>query len=237
MKFPPLIKASLIKRYKRFLADVTLESGEDITAHCPNTGAMTGCAEPGSTVWLSTSDNPKRKYPNTWELVQTPAKHMACIHSAKANDLVKEAIEAGVVKELQGYKSIRTEVKYGQEKSRIDLLLERGTEQCYIEVKSVTLLLDHGLGVFPDAVSDRGRKHLRELITMVEQGHRAVLFFCVQHTGIEQVAPADTIDPKYGDTFREAMAAGVEVLAYRTQISPVAIKLNKPLAILPSQPL
>lgn len=236
MELFPLVKARLIKRYKRFLADVILESGEQVTVHCPNTGAMTGCAEPGSKVWLSTSDNPKRKYSNTWELVQTPENYMACIHSAKANDLVKEAIEAGVIKELQGYDSIRTEVKYGKEKSRIDLFLERDAQQCYIEVKSVTLLLDDSLGVFPDAVSDRGRKHLRELIEMVQQGHRAVLFFCVQHTGIKRVAPADAIDQKYGDTFREAIAAGVEVLAYQADISPELICLHKPLPILPRQP-
>mgnify|MGYP006112675241 CR=1 FL=1 len=237
MNLPTLIKATLIKRYKRFLADVTLESGEPITVHCPNTGAMTGCAEPDSTVWLSTSDNPKRKYPNTWELVKTPANHMVCIHSAKANNLVKEAIESGIIKELQGYDTLRTEVKYGEEKSRIDLLLESGDKQCYIEVKSATLLLDNDLGVFPDAVSDRGRKHLRELISMVKQGHRAVLFFCVQHTGICEVAPADTIDPKYGDTFREAIAAGVEVLAYGAEITPVYIRLNKALPVLHRQPL
>ncbi|MDG1772573.1 MAG: DNA/RNA nuclease SfsA [Oceanicoccus sp.] len=236
MELFSLVKARLIKRYKRFLADVILESGEQVTVHCPNTGAMTGCAEPGSKVWLSTSDNPKRKYSNTWELVQTPENYMACIHSAKANDLVKEAIEAGVIKELQGYDSIRTEVKYGKEKSRIDLLLERDAQQCYIEVKSVTLLLDGSLGVFPDAVSDRGRKHLRELIEMVQQGHRAVLFFCVQHTGIKRVAPADAIDQKYGDTFREAIAAGVEVLAYQADISPDLICLHRPLPILPRQP-
>ncbi len=236
MELFSLVKARLIKRYKRFLADVILESGEQVTVHCPNTGAMTGCAEPGSKVWLSTSDNPKRKYSNTWELVQTPENYMACIHSAKANDLVKEAIEAGVIKELQGYDSIRTEVKYGKEKSRIDLLLERDAQQCYIEVKSVTLLLDDSLGVFPDAVSDRGRKHLRELIEMVQQGHRAVLFFCVQHTGIKRVAPADAIDQKYGDTFREAIAAGVEVLAYQADISPDLICLHRPLPILPRQP-
>ncbi|ARN73483.1 DNA/RNA nuclease SfsA [Oceanicoccus sagamiensis] len=236
MKLPPLLKATLIKRYKRFLADVVLDSGETLTAHCPNTGAMTGCAEPNSTVWLSTSDNPKRKYPNTWELVQTPENHMACIHSAKANDLVKEAIESGVITELQNYDSIRTEVKYGAENSRIDLLLESDKQQCYIEVKSVTLLLDNGLGVFPDAVSERGRKHLRELIEMVQQGHRAVLFFCVQHSGIERVAPADAIDAKYGDTFREALAAGVEVLAYGAEVSVEEICLSHVLPVLHQQP-
>ena len=136
------------------------------------------------------------------------------IHSVKANALVKEAIDGGVVEELSGYERTRAEVKFGAENSRVDLLLENGSDQCFVEVKSVTLLLEGALGVFPDAVSERGRKHLRELIEMKSQGHRAVLFFCVQHSGIATVAPADLIDPRYGDTFREALAAGVEVLAY-----------------------
>ena len=237
MKLPSLLKATLVKRYKRFLADVELDGGEKLTVYCPNTGAMTGCAEPGSPVWISSSDNQKRKYRNTWELVQTRGNHMACIHSAKANELVKEAIETGVIRELQGYTIIRTEVKYGEEKSRIDLLLQGPPGRCYIEVKSVTLRLDNDVGVFPDAVSERGRKHLRELITMVKQGHRAVLFFCVQHTGIKQVAPADSIDSKYGGTFREAIAAGVEVLAYSAEISPVRILLRQPVPVLLHQPV
>jgi len=236
MQFDTLIPATLHKRYKRFLADVELDTGEKITAHCPNTGAMTACAEPGSRVWLSLSDNPKRKYPHTWELVQTSSGDMACIHSAKANALVKEAIENGVVKELSNYQAIHSEVKFGSEKSRVDFLLEGANEKCFVEVKSVTLLLAAGLGVFPDAVSERGSRHLRELIEMKAQGHRAVLFFCVQHTGIEQVAPADLIDSRYGETFREALARGVEVLAYGASISPRAIRLHKPLPVLERQP-
>lgn len=236
MQLPPLIEATLIKRYKRFLADVQLDDGSVITVHCPNTGAMTGCAEPGTPVWLSTSDNPKRKYPNSWELIKTPAADFACIHSAKANALVKEAIERGIVKELGGYTSINTEVKYGAENSRIDLLLEKPGERCFIEVKSVTLLENNGLGLFPDAFSARGQKHLRELIAMKQQGDRAVLFFCVQHTGIRQVAPADAIDATYGQTFREALAAGVEVLAYVASISPDAMVLSCPLPVLDRQP-
>jgi sugar fermentation stimulation protein A len=235
MKFSPLTPATLIKRYKRFLADVELDGGETITVHCPNTGAMTGCAEPGSRVWLSLSDNPKRKYPYTWELVETMAGDWACIHSVKANALVKEAIEGGIVEALSGYDRIRTEVKFGAENSRVDLLLDSGGDQCFVEVKSVTLLLRETLGVFPDAVSERGRKHLRELIEMKRQGHRAVLFFCVQHSGIESVAPADLIDPRYGETFREALAAGVEVLAYGASISPQAILLEKALSVVERQ--
>ncbi len=193
-------------------------------------------------VWLSTSDNPKRKYAHTWELVRVADGNMACIHSAKANALVKEAVEKGIVSELAGYEDIYTEVKYGDEGSRIDLLLEKDgggkkPGKCFVEVKSVTLHLGEGLGVFPDAVSDRGRKHLRELISMVKQGHRAVLFFCVLHTGIERVAPADLIDKSYGDTFREAMASGVEVLVYCAAITADAMTLTHPLTLLDSQPV
>ena len=242
MKLPPLVKAVLIKRYKRFLADVRLEGGEIITVHCPNTGAMTGCAEAGSTVWLSMSDNPKRKYAHTWELVRGADGNMVCIHSAKANGLVKEAIEAGTVLELADYERIYTEVKYGDENSRIDLLLEKEskgekTAKCYVEVKSVTLHVGGGLGVFPDAVSDRGRKHLRELILMVNHGHRAVLFFCVLHAGIARIAPADLIDKCYGDTFREALSSGVEVLVYSADITPSAIVLTQSLTALERQPV
>jgi sugar fermentation stimulation protein A len=235
MQFDGLIRATLLKRYKRFLADVELDTGELLTVHCPNTGAMTGCAEPGSRVWLSLSDNPKRKYPHTWELVETASDDMACIHSAKANTLVRKAIEAGVVSELANYLSIQSEVKFGIEKSRVDLLLESAHEKCFVEVKSVTLLHAAGLGVFPDAVSERGSRHLRELIEMKAQGHRAVLFFCVQHTGIKKVAPADLIDSVYAETFREAQAAGVEVLAYGASISPQAISLQTALPVLDRQ--
>jgi sugar fermentation stimulation protein A len=255
MKLPSLIKATLIKRYKRFLADVRLPSGEVLTVHCPNTGAMTGCAPAGANVWLSTSDNPKRKYQHTWELVETLPGDWICIHSAKANAVVKEAIEntlAGdvVIKELVGYDTLRSEVKCGTEKSRIDFVLEKTnefglSEQCFIEVKSVTLQLsevteladdaEEGKGIFPDAVSERGRKHLRELIEMKKQGHRAILFFCVFHSGINSVAPADSIDSQYGDVFREALACGVEVLAYRAAISAQEIILKDALPVFDRQ--
>lgn len=224
----------MIKRYKRFLADVEMADGEVLTVHCPNTGAMTGCAEPGSMVWLSTSNNPKRKYAHTWELLKVD-NNMVCVHSSRANALVLEAIENEWVQELSGYDSIRTEVKYGDEGSRIDLLLANTATQaqCYVEVKSVTLLMDgSGLGIFPDAVSDRGRKHLRELMVVAEQGHRAVLFFAVLHTGIVSVAPADAIDGKYADTYREAIAAGVEVIAYGAEITSDKIRLRHRLATL-----
>lgn len=226
---PPLIEATLIKRYKRFLADVTFTGGEQGTVYCPNTGSMLNCAEPGRRIWLSRSDDPKRKYQYTWQLIEPEPSQFACIHSALANQLVREGIEQGVVRELAGYDSLQTEVRYGQEKSRIDFLLASGAQRCYVEVKSVTLHVGQGLGLFPDAVSARGAKHLRELIEMKRSGCRAVLFFCVQHTGIERVAPAHRIDREYGETLRKAVAAGVEVFAYSVDINPSAMQITKAL--------
>jgi len=221
----PLIEAKLINRYKRFLADVELSDGSQLTVHCPNTGSMKNCAEPGSRVWLSDSNDPKRKYRYSWQLVETAPGHIACIHSALANKLVKEALVEHRVPELADYDEIKTEVRYGQEKSRIDLLLEKSEQQCFVEIKSVTLAVGEGLGLFPDAVSARGTKHLRELMQTKKDGARAVLFFCVQHTGITGVAPADEIDSLYSETLREAVTSGVEVLVYGTNISPLGVEL------------
>ncbi|MGR5362110.1 DNA/RNA nuclease SfsA [Vibrio mediterranei] len=216
---PPLKQGKLIKRYKRFLADIHLSNKEQITIHCANTGAMTGCAEPGSTVWYSTSDNAKRKYPNSWELTETVSGHKICVNTVRANTLVVEAIENGIVEELNGYQSLRTEVKYGQENSRIDILLQDSDRaDCYIEVKSVTLLDNAstiGQGYFPDAQTTRGQKHLRELTEMVQTGHRAVLFFAVLHSGIEKVSAAHHIDAKYSQLLKQAEEAGVEVICYK----------------------
>src|SRR6478736_2573782 len=226
-----LMPALLVQRYKRFLADIILPNGDKITLHCPNTGSMKNCIHPMSPCWYSTSDNLARKYPHTLEIVTTPHGHLAGINTARSNDLVEIAIRTGVITELQGYANLRREVVYGSEKSRIDFLLENETQKCYVEVKNVTLMEAAGQGMFPDAVSERGTKHLRELMQMVREGHRAVLLFCVQHVGIEWVEPADTIDPLYGKTLREAMAAGVEVLAYAAEINPSEniIKLDKKL--------
>lgn len=226
MQLENLIEGRLIQRYKRFLADVELPDGQQVTAHCPNTGSMKNCANPGSRVWLLDSGNPKRKYPLGWELVEVVPGALACINTGRANALVKEAIEQGIVGELQGYDSIRQEVKYGEENSRIDLLLQsEGKPDCWVEIKNVTLLEDEGWGSFPDAVTTRGAKHLRELMAMVEQGDRAVMLFCVPHGGIERVRPADHIDPKYGQLLREAAAAGVEVMAYGATPTPEELSL------------
>jgi sugar fermentation stimulation protein A len=226
MEFPsPLIPARLIKRYKRFLADVELASGEQITVHCPNTGAMTGCAEPGRNIWLSVSDSKTRKYPHTWELIDTRAG-LACIHSARANAVVSEAVESGLVTALGGYSALKREVKYGTG-SRADMVLEGEGVRCVVEVKSVTLLLSEDVGAFPDAVSTRARKHLQELQAVVESGERAVIFFCVFHQGIQRVVPARDIDPAYCEALEAALAAGVEAMAWSADVSPSGISLQR----------
>ncbi|MEP1382973.1 MAG: DNA/RNA nuclease SfsA [Paraglaciecola sp.] len=230
MEFPlPLIKGKLLKRYKRFLADVELESGELVIAHCPNTGSMTGCAEPGWEVWLSPSTNPKRKLAFTWEVVLTEQHHWIGINTHRANGLVQEAIENGVISELRGFESLKAEVKYGTENSRIDFLLSDPNKQdCYVEVKSVTLL-DNNVGYFPDAKTTRGLKHLRELQQVIRQGKRAVLLFCVQHTGIENVKVAEHIDPAYAKELKIAIKNGVEVICYGSAISSKKIYINQAL--------
>jgi len=226
---PPLERATLLKRYKRFLADIRLEDGEEMTIHCPNTGSMKNCWAPETPCWFSRSNDPKRKLPGTLEITTTPDGFLTGINTGRPNKLVREAIENGIIGELQGYDSIRPEVKYGAENSRIDLLLSEGDRRCYVEVKNTTLGVGDGRVLFPDAVTARGTKHIRELQGMVEQGHRAVLVFCVQHSGAESSGPADDIDPVYGRTLREAMASGVEVLAYGCHLSAEDISLRTPL--------
>jgi len=222
-----LVEGILLRRYKRFLADVELADGRQITAHCPNTGAMTGCAEPGSRVWLSVSTAKTRKYPHTWELVETP-KGMACIHSAKANRVVRTAFEAGLIPGFDDYSGIRSEVKYGNN-SRADLLLEGPAGRVFVEVKSVTLCVDHGQGLFPDAVSDRGRKHLKELAAILDDRTRAIMFYCAYHEGISRVSAAGEIDPRYRDTLEAVMEEGVEVLVWGADVSPREMVLARPL--------
>lgn len=234
--------ALLLKRYKRFLADIRLPNGAELTIHCPNTGSMKNCVVPESPCWYSVSDSRTRKYPQTLEIVSTPGGHLAGINTARTNLLVERALAAQIITELRGYKVLRREVTYGGEKSRIDFLLsERAPSTeipdarlCYLEVKNVTLMEAEGEGFFPDAVSERGSKHLRELMAMRAQGHRAVLLFCVQHTGIESVRAAAHIDAVYANTLRLAHAAGVEVLAYATVINPAQhiIALERALPVL-----
>lgn len=252
MKFQfPLEKAKWIKRYKRFMVDLTLPNGEELTVHSANTGSMKNCYVEGGDAWYWDSKNEKRKYPHSLELTETPSGHVACINTSRPNYLVAEAIENKVVKELQDYQNLKMEVKYGDEKSRIDILLTGGKKDIYVEVKNTTLLENtrdgvvvesgvelgvesgdapgnatEGIGFFPDSVSDRASKHLRELMLMVEQGHRGVIFFCVNHTGIKEVRPADHIDPTYGQLLREAKKKGVEILAYGSHITDEEIVLK-----------
>ncbi len=234
---PPFYPATFIKRYKRFFADIQNEQGQLMTLHCPNTGSMKNCQVEGSACWYSLSDNPKRKLPGTLEIVTTSQGNLAGVNTAKPNHLVREAIEADLIPELRGYQQIRSEVRYGEEKSRIDLLLEdEKLGRCYVEVKNVTLDMGAGLAMFPDAVTSRGAKHLRELMAMVDAGHRAVLFFCVQLTGVERVEVAADIDPSYAQTMAQALAAGVEVMAWRTSINADEIVLEQAISCLQDLP-
>ncbi|CAH0289572.1 DNA/RNA nuclease SfsA [Erwinia aphidicola] len=232
MEFSPdLQPARLVKRYKRFLADVVTPQGEELTIHCANTGAMTGCATPGDMVWYSTSASLTRKYPHSWELTETQQGDWICVNTLRANGLVREALNAGQIAELSGYDTLLPEVKYGAENSRIDFLLQASDRRnCYIEVKSVTLL-QQGKGYFPDAVTVRGQKHLRELSQIAQSGQRAVLFFAVLHSGIEDVAPARHIDARYAELLSQARQNGVEVLCYKAQLSPEGMVLRKALKV------
>jgi len=228
LKLPQLVPGTLVRRYKRFLADILLENGAAVTVHCPNSGSMKGCATPGSRVFISRSTNPGRKYPFTWELVESDG-FWAGINTALPNRLAREAIENGTVVELQGYDSIRPEVPYG-EHSRIDLLLESPLQRCFVEVKNVTLV-ENDRALFPDAVTIRGQKHLNELMRVVREGDRGVIFFTVQRGDGLSVSPADAIDPEYGRLLRLAVANGVEALAYRASVTPDEIRLTERLPV------
>ncbi len=233
MKISPAFEEAIfIKRYKRFFVDIKLDDGSELTIHCPNTGSMKNCLNPGQPCWFSRSDNPKRKLPGTLEIITTTGGRLAGVNTARPNKLVIEAIGNGVISELQGYDTLRSEVRYGEENSRIDILLEQGEAQCFIEVKSVTLEGRGQRARFPDAVTARGTKHLRELIHVVEQGQRGVLVFCVQLTEVEEVSAAQDIDPFYTQTLSEAIAAGVEVLVYGCRLSANEIVIDRKLTFL-----
>ncbi|MEK9677579.1 MAG: DNA/RNA nuclease SfsA [Rhodospirillaceae bacterium] len=230
MNFPdPLIKGTLVKRYKRFLSDIVLESGEEITAHCANSGTMLSVNDPGSEVWVSPARNPDRKLKFTWELIRV-GKSLVGINTALPNKIVQEAIEAGTVPELQGYAMLRREVKYGKN-SRIDILLEDAAKPpCYVEIKSVTMRRDK-VAEFPDAVTARGTKHLGELADQVKVGSRAVMFYLIQREDCETFTLADDIDPAYAEALTVARKAGVEVLAYKCSLTPEEIKVVAPIAL------
>jgi sugar fermentation stimulation protein A len=226
MKFPdPLIKGTLVKRYKRFMADVELPGGEIVTAHCANSGSMKSVNEPGSNVWISPARNPDRKLKFTWELIRV-GDAMVGINTALPNAIVFEAIENGTIAELQGFATMRREVKYGKN-SRIDILLENEDgAKCYVEVKNVTLKRELGAdkpAEFPDGVTARGAKHLAELSDMVAEGHRAVMLYLVQRDDCEAFNLARDIDPEYGEAYDRAIKSGVEILGYTCQINPEEI--------------
>lgn len=232
MHFPsPYIPATLLRRYKRFLADVELDNGEVITVHTPNTGAMLGVAEPGIRVWLRDTRNPTRKYRYSWEISELRGGNFVGVHTGMVNALVSEAIANGTVRELQGYTRLSQEVPYGRENSRIDLLLEDGDRRCYVEIKNVTARDTRALAIFPDAVSLRGQKHLRELREVAKTGQRAVMLYCIQRADIEGFRPADEIDPEYARLLRQVVSDGVELLAYKAQVSPRAISLTQAVAV------
>ncbi|MDA0989602.1 MAG: DNA/RNA nuclease SfsA [Verrucomicrobia bacterium] len=226
---PPLIFGTLIRRYKRFLADVELTDGSIVTVLCPNTGSMKSCATPGWRVALSVSDNAKRKYAHTWEMIHNGVCWIG-INTGLPNQLVAEGIDSGVITELAGVAEIKREQKYGQN-SRIDLLLRTADRWCYVEVKNVTLRTDDGCVAFPDAVTARGLKHLQALSAMVAQGHRAVMLYLVQRTDGQAFRLAVEIDPAYAEGFAAARQCGVEACVYVADVSPEAIEVTHALSM------
>lgn len=232
MEFPtPLVPATLIKRYKRFLADCRLEDGREITAHCANPGSMMGLADPGSRVWLEPNDDPKKKLKFGWRLIEHKDGHFTGVDTSLPNRMLKAALMAGEVPELVA-PLVRAEVKYG-ENSRIDFLLSGAGPDTYVEVKSVTLSRAPGQAQFPDSVTARGTKHMGELAAMAREGHRAVIFYLVQRTDAQSVSIADDIDPAYGAAVASALAAGVEPIAYGCRIAPSGITLGDRLPFTP----
>jgi sugar fermentation stimulation protein A len=224
LAWPELVPAILLKRYKRFLADVKLENGETVTAHCPNTGRMAGCSEPGRRVYLSVHDNPRRKYKYTWELIDMPTS-LVGVNTLVPNRLVGQSIEQQRIPELARYGEVKREVRIG-EHSRIDLLLTGSSgKHCYIEIKNCTLVND-GVAQFPDAVTARGLRHIIEMEKLAKAGHRCIMFYFIQRMDARIFRPADHIDPDYGARLRQAIEKGIEILAYDVRISIQGIELN-----------
>lgn len=240
MRFdPPLIPARLLRRYKRFLADVELEDGRRLTVHCPNTGSMLGCAEPGSRVWLSESGNPDRKYPHTWEQVEVDDGRGATVvgvHTGRTNALVAEAVEQGRIPGLPSEGQLRREVylprEDGGRRHRVDLVWDADGGPWFIEVKNVTAAVADGVAVFPDAVSERGRSHVETLGRMAADGARCMVVFAVQRSDVGAVAPADSIDPAFGEALRRAAGQGLALRAIRGEASAQGIELSDPIPVL-----
>ena len=229
IQWPKLIRGTLVKRYNRFLADVRLEGGRLVTAHCPNTGSMRGCAEPGRPVYLSLSDNPTRKYPYTWELIQMPDS-LVGVNTNTPNRLVFGSISARMVPALAGYTTVKREVAVAKG-ARIDIALEDASAvRCYVEVKNCTLV-ENGVALFPDAPTERGRRHLVELARLAADGYRCAMFYLIQRMDAERFSPAADIDPKYSRQLAAARAGGVEIFAYDVNIDLAGIRLNRSLPV------
>ncbi len=217
-----LIQGVLLQRYKRFFVDVQLQDGSVVVAHCANPGSMKSCLKEGCKVWLSPADNPKRKLRFTWELIELDGSRVF-VNPARANDIVAEGLKQGIVRELAQYSLLRREVTYGE--SRFDFLLS-GPGKCYVEVKNVTLDMGNGRSAFPDSVTKRGTKHLQHLAELAKAGERAVMLFCASREDATSVEPADAIDPEYGRALRAALDSGVELLAYRVNITLDEVRLQ-----------
>ena len=229
VSWPQLIRGTLVKRYKRFLADVILDDGQTVTAHCPNTGSMQGCCEPQMPVWLSVHDNLKRKLKYTWELIQMP-ESMVGVNTMVPNRLVTTTAVENCIPEFKGYEKVQREVKIGNH-SRIDLMLsDRDKGRCYVEIKNCTLV-ENQTALFPDAVTARGLKHLKELQSLVSKNQRCAMFYFIQRMDAKVFKPADHIDPDYGKGLREAAASGVELLAYDVHIDLKGIRLRRKIPI------
>lgn len=222
----PLIRGTLLRRYKRFLADVQLVDGKIITAHCPNTGTMLSCSTPGSAVYLSISANPKRKYPHTLEMVKDNGTWVG-VNTSLTNKLVAEAIAEDRIPEFANPDSVKAEVKTSS-KSRLDLLITQHDQFTYVEIKNCSLAID-GCAMFPDAVTTRGTKHLNELVRLKKEGFNSCIFFLVQRMDADKFRPAVQIDPAYGKTIIQALAEGVQVLVYQAEVSPAGIEVVRPL--------
>lgn len=226
-----LEEGRFVRRYQRFFAEIRLASGELITSHCPNTGSMLNCFSNGGAVWVSRSKNPRRKLGYTWELSTSPEGEVVGVNTGRANHLVREAIADGLIAEIGKFESLQAEVPYGRENSRIDFVATAEKGKIYIEVKSVTLCQGGGKGYFPDCISTRATRHLRELQAICESGARALLVFCVQHSGIRTVAPAGHLDVAYSVAFEEARRAGLEVVALGATMSRLGISLDRRLEV------
>lgn len=227
----PLTRAVLIRRYKRFLADITLQDGSEAVAHCANPGKMTGLAEPGTRIWVEYNDDPARKLRYAWHLAELPGGHLACVDTGAANRVIREALDAAQISELTGYDLIRPEQRYAQ-KSRIDFLLQgEGRADAYVEVKSVTLSRKDGLAEFPDTRTERGTRHLDDLAEVARQGGRAVLLYLVQRSDCDRVSVAADIDPAYAAALVSARAAGLEVIAYHAKLGAEGITLGPALPV------